>query len=60
MEIRIGSKDGDVVTGVDQAREKIEESLHRHPQQWLQKLGVPGQIVVAFVAELTLYGFGGS
>jgi hypothetical protein len=38
MKIRFENKGGDVVTGVDQVREKIEEDLQRHPEQWLQKL----------------------
>jgi hypothetical protein len=38
MEIRIESKNGDVVTGIDQAQRRIEEGLKQHLEQWLQKL----------------------
>jgi Lhr-like helicase len=38
MVIRMENKTGEVVTGVDQARAKIQERLQQHPQQWLNKL----------------------
>jgi hypothetical protein len=38
MEIRMESKTGDVVKGVEQARAEIARRLQQHPEQWLQAL----------------------
>jgi hypothetical protein len=38
MRIRMECKTGEVVTGVDQARTKIEERLQQIPEQWLRRL----------------------
>jgi hypothetical protein len=38
MEIRLESKKGEVVEGVDQARAGIHERLQQQPEQWLRKL----------------------
>ena len=44
MVIRMGSKEGDVLTGIEQARAEIEQRLQKHPEEWLQKLQEnPGQ-----------------
>jgi hypothetical protein len=38
MEIRMESKEGVVVEGVDQVRAAIHERLQQQPQEWLQTL----------------------
>jgi hypothetical protein len=38
MEIRLGSKRGEVVEGVDQVRAGIHERLQQQPEEWLRKL----------------------
>jgi hypothetical protein len=38
MVIRMGSKSGEVVTGIDQIRALIQEQLQQNPKQWLQAL----------------------
>jgi hypothetical protein len=38
MEIRMESKKGAVVEGVDQVRAEIHERLQQQPQKWLQTL----------------------
>jgi hypothetical protein len=38
MVIRMESKSGEVVTGVDQARALIEKRLQQNPEQWLRTL----------------------
>ena len=44
MKIRMGSKQGDVLKGVEQARREIQRRLEQHPEQWLRMLQEdPGQ-----------------
>lgn len=44
MKIRVGSKHGDVLKGIDQARMEIQRRLEQHPEQWLRLLQEdPGQ-----------------
>lgn len=38
MEIRIESKQGPVVEGIDQTRVGIQERLQQQPEEWLQTL----------------------
>ncbi len=38
MEVRMESKKGIVVEGVDQVRASIHERLQQQPQEWLQSL----------------------
>src|SRR5450432_2520470 len=38
MEIRLESKKGEVVEGVDQVRAGIHERLQQQPEEWLRKL----------------------
>ncbi len=38
MEIRIESKKGQIVEGVEQARVGIQERLQQQPEEWLQTL----------------------
>ena len=44
MKIRMTSKQGDVLKGIDQARLEIQRRLEQHPEQWLRMLQeAPGQ-----------------
>ncbi len=38
MVIRMESKNGDVLKGIDQVRAEIQRRLQLHPEQWLQAL----------------------
>jgi hypothetical protein len=38
MLIRVGSKAGELMTGIDQVRAKIQERLRENPEQWLLAL----------------------
>ena len=38
MKIRMTSKQGDVLKGIDQARLEIQRRLEQHPEQWLRML----------------------
>jgi hypothetical protein len=38
MVIRMESKTGDVLKGIDQVRAEIQRRLQQHPEQWLQTL----------------------
>jgi hypothetical protein len=38
MVIRVGSKTGELLTGIDQVRAKIQERLQQNPEQWLRAL----------------------
>lgn len=38
MEVRMDSKKGAVVNGIDPVLNEIQERLQSHPQEWLKKL----------------------
>ena len=38
MEVRVGSKTGAVVKGIDPALAEIQKRLQSHPQEWLRTL----------------------
>jgi hypothetical protein len=38
MVIRVESKSGDVLKGIDQARAEIQQRLEQQPKEWLERL----------------------